>query len=104
MRSRGVFGRPPVQTGRSQLELLVSVILIVATLLVAALSAFVPPADGHHKSFANQAHGSSVMATTVLAVQVPATSHTQGQGSALEPRYAGGLASATGQSIPEAGQ
>lgn len=34
MRSRGVFGRPPAQAGRSQLELLVSVILIVATLLL----------------------------------------------------------------------
>jgi GGDEF domain-containing protein len=34
LRSLGVFGRPPAQAGRSQLELLVSVILIVATLLL----------------------------------------------------------------------
>ena len=48
-------------------------------------------------------HGAATL-MSVVAVQVPATSHTQGHGSSLDPRYARGLASATGQSIPEAGQ
>lgn len=78
--------------------------LIVATLLVAAMSAFVPGTKDHGNSISHQSPAAPATASLAIAGRAPEAAWTQVQGVALRTPYAKGFTQVSGQSIPEAGQ
>jgi hypothetical protein len=78
--------------------------LIVATLLVAALSAFAPPSGGPAKILSNQTPDLASAAPAVVAAQASAAGSSRRQGLRLQSQYGRELARLPGQSVPGAGQ
>jgi hypothetical protein len=78
--------------------------LIIATLLVASLSAFVPSSREPHKTVTDLPHAPHQVAPAAVAMQAPHAGWTRVQGSAPDPQYGRELARVSGQSVPEAGQ
>jgi hypothetical protein len=78
--------------------------LIVATLLVAALSALIPPSRGPHETFSNQHHEPNSAALVTVAMHAPGQGWTGLQGAHPTIRYGRELARLSGQSVPGAGQ
>lgn len=78
--------------------------LIVATLLVAALSAFVPPSQGQVKTLSNQVSAAQSVAPSTVAVRVPEAAWTRLRASRLDSPHGSELEQLSGQSVPGAGQ
>ena len=78
--------------------------LIVATLLVASLSAFVPPSRGPHEILSSQTPAANSAAPATVAAQLPDAAWTRLQGARQRGQYGHELARESGQSVPEAGQ
>lgn len=78
--------------------------LIIATLLVAALSAFVPPSRGQAKILSNQIPAAQSVVPAAVAARVPEAAWTHLQASRLDSPYGSELDQLPGQSVPGAGQ
>ena len=78
--------------------------LIVATLLVASLSAFVPPSRAQHETLSNQTPAANSAAPIAVAAQLPEAGWTRLQGARQPRPYGHELARESGQSVPGAGQ
>lgn len=78
--------------------------LIVATLLLAALSALIPPSPGQAKPLSNQSTEGASAAPSTLAVQLPDPAWSRLQTARRAALYGRGLTHAAGQSVPGAGQ
>ena len=78
--------------------------LIVATLLLAALSAFVPAPPGQAGPLSNQSTAAISVAPSALAAQLPGPAWSRLQVARTTALYGRGLTRSAGQSVPGAGQ